>query len=1233
MKLIKSILALAAAVFIGTSAQAAETENITLMASETAPAITTTATALKWYVTKDDTATERLDIQVERLVDSTAKVTITADGTEAGDKVAVLGLYGDGVLVKTINVTITEKEDVRNVSKTLMIGETWTYTTVATGTQWSRTANSESYKGYTINQIEGYFTTTVTRNNDGTATVTVTGKAPNEGKNLMVDINHDGAVLQTLDVTVVESVQDVFILKGGVDNTHTGSYSSSREWTFNDGTEDEGNIVQMTMKNTQGTQDLAVQDFEHAAEFAEFGYTKRTSQRYGGFMAYLEAKNVGFQTIRVGRWYNKTDYSAPVPSYCYNVYVYEEKTTNITMKAGDTLPVVFESEAAGAWEVEGLAENDETVTLSAYAGWTAKSFETSITANKATEETKTFKVKNNFCIYTVNLTVEQGTEIKNISIAEGGTYTETIGGGGAASSDNQEVASIDLNGNELTITGVAVGVAVCTVTPGYQYNVTVYSTVTNDALVGLGKTANINCTSDFEGAWTAQLAEGAEEGVVQIGNEWGESSTEFTLQLKGLKIGNTTLLVKNAYAQYTINVEVSAEVKNVDLKMEKGRTVTTNLTWGTSGVWTAVPKVGGDVATVELASQDPDTSNVAEVKAVMAGNSLWTISNGTHVAYTMNIKVWESIGFDPVSLLLGETNTLNLTSAAQASWTAVSSDENVATVTGSGVISTEFAPEIVAVGEGEATITVQNDYVKYTINVTVQNCVAEVGGKKFESLAKAVDAAEANDTVTVLTDCAGDGIMIDKSITIDFGGFTYTVDASLVGSPNTKSQAFNLVKGNAITLKNGTITSTVARMLVQNYASLTLDNMILDGEHLAAKNGKGNDYVAYTLSNCAGDTVITGNSVIKARVLEGQVAFAFDTYYQAVQYEDATVTVNGATIDGDVELAGGSLTLTAGTLNGELVEGTNIEKGTVTKADGFEAAAPSGWEWDDGVLVKSKSTITIHIVQGEEITDVKDGDGELVDGELELPAETTEVTLTLEADGLNVPVYKVITNGVEGVKVTNVTTKVATYAIKDGDTLEFFAEEADETDPDVTDAQIKQAIIDTIDDGDPDTYEAAVTKVNAIVGAGSKQISARELAAWINSNGIMSSDFGSSDYVVASAKLGAKELIKIDDDEPNTTIEFVNGVSVTADGFVFDVSIVIDDSGNPLGLDEKMTNIVAACIQTTENLSTGFLGATVDPGRVEILDEMKVLIKPAAETKSAEFFKFVIPPDPTGTPE
>ena len=271
-----------------------------------------------------------------------------------------------------------------------------------------------------------------------------------------------------------------------------------------------------------------------------------------------------------------------------------------------------------------------------------------------------------------------------------------------------------------------------------------------------------------------------------------------------------------------------------------------------------------------------------------------------------------------------------------------------------GVKFVDYDPndETITIVDGyEATFDESTGYWTITKKETKNFIIEIVDGDKYESFAEALANAKDGDTLKLLGDVTGDGVKIDKSITVDFGGFIYTVNAELVGSPNTKSQAFNLVQGKTITLKNGTITSTVARMLVQNYASLTLDNMVLDGENLAAKNGNGNDYVAYTLSNCDGDTVIKGNTVIKARVLAGQTSFAFDTYYKAGEYEDATVTVNGATIDGDVELAGGSLTLTAGTLNGALVAGSNIEKGTVTKDDSFTAPAPEGYIWDNGTLV------------------------------------------------------------------------------------------------------------------------------------------------------------------------------------------------------------------------------------------------------------------------------------------
>ena len=199
-----------------------------------------------------------------------------------------------------------------------------------------------------------------------------------------------------------------------------------------------------------------------------------------------------------------------------------------------------------------------------------------------------------------------------------------------------------------------------------------------------------------------------------------------------------------------------------------------------------------------------------------------------------------------------------------------------------------------------------------------------------------------------------------------------------------------------------------------------------------------------------------------------------------------------------------------------------------------------------------KPIITIHVKADEEtIFRVCDGEGDDVASEdLELPADTKAVTLTLEADvDLTVPVYKVVTNGVEGV-VTSVTTRVATYAIKDGDTLEFFAEEADETDPTVTDDDIKTALIESIDDDDHETHEAAAKKVDDVVGTDANQVSARDLAAYINKNRVQSFEIADCDYVAASVKLDTDGLITED-----TEVEIVELVKAEGDALTFEVNI------------------------------------------------------------------------------
>ncbi|MBQ9814660.1 MAG: InlB B-repeat-containing protein, partial [Lachnospiraceae bacterium] len=198
--------------------------------------------------------------------------------------------------------------------------------------------------------------------------------------------------------------------------------------------------------------------------------------------------------------------------------------------------------------------------------------------------------------------------------------------------------------------------------------------------------------------------------------------------------------------------------------------------------------------------------------------------------------------------------------------------------------------------------------------------VAKIGETYYTSLAAAVAAAQSGDTVELLVDHTGTGIFLgagDKNITIDLGGHTFTCSEA-VGSSGTKTQALHLEKGNTVILKNGTVTCTAdsgVKMLVQNYADLTLENVTLDGSNLT---GNG----TYVLSNNCGNVVIGNGTTINAK--EG--GYAFDVCVTNYYPEGTTVTVNeGAVINGDVQYDvwgsvpaenKASLVINGGTFNG-----------------------------------------------------------------------------------------------------------------------------------------------------------------------------------------------------------------------------------------------------------------------------------------------------------------------------
>lgn len=191
------------------------------------------------------------------------------------------------------------------------------------------------------------------------------------------------------------------------------------------------------------------------------------------------------------------------------------------------------------------------------------------------------------------------------------------------------------------------------------------------------------------------------------------------------------------------------------------------------------------------------------------------------------------------------------------------------------------------------------------VEAAVEDGAFETNGQKYDTLAEAIAAVKEGGIITLTSNVDNaEGIAVDegKNFTIDFGGHTYTVKTPGAGSPNTETNAFQLLKDSTITMKNGTIRISADNKqngdkkpimrIIQNYANLTLENMTFYAQNQAG----GEDY---PLSFNNGNIVFKGNTSI---ITSSDSNIAFDVC-KFNDYPSATVTFDESytgTINGKI---------------------------------------------------------------------------------------------------------------------------------------------------------------------------------------------------------------------------------------------------------------------------------------------------------------------------------------------
>ena len=355
-------------------------------------------------------------------------------------------------------------------------------------------------------------------------------------------------------------------------------------------------------------------------------------------------------------------------------------------------------------------------------------------------------------------------------------------------------------------------------------------------------------------------------------------------------------------------------------------------------------------------------------------------------------KAGATVKADGKGIVLVVAENVKITNAPEGTKIVVADGATGLTVNGKAVSDdqTYIVPKTTT-GSGSSSGGYSHSH---SYNATTHKCscgefdpavVATIGNTNgYLTLKEAVAAVPTNNTATtikLLKNTSGDGIDVNanQNIIFDFGGHTYTLQGRMVGSAGTETNGFRFLQGATVTLKNGSLlngntvsedflTNTPAKVMVNSYANLVLDDFSINASTTGVQREGSGAYGTAALYITSGPAHVKGSGSYTAR--DGQYAIYManvagytagaDLYFD----EDFTGTVRGKVTSGNQQTA--AIIIKNGNYDfGEITLGTStmiITGGTFSTepddsyiAAGYEAKDNGNNTW----TVSEKTGVTL----------------------------------------------------------------------------------------------------------------------------------------------------------------------------------------------------------------------------------------------------------------------------------